>query len=82
MAKTTTSTRTVTEVTVRVPKMLEVSEFKQLRYPGRRPCINTLKKWITRGDIQGEVRGGIYFVNIAEELMNTGDALLNKILEV
>ena len=80
--KTKTSTKTVSEVTVRVPKMLEVAEFKKLRYPGRRPCINTLKKWISSGIIQGELRGGIYFVDIAEELMSTGDDLLNQILEV
>lgn len=80
--KTKTSTKTVSEVTVRVPKMLEVAEFKKLRYPGRRPCINTLKKWISSGIIQGELRGGIYFVDIAEELISTGDDLLNQILEV
>lgn len=81
-AKTNTSTKTVSEVTVRVPKMLEVAEFKKLRYPGRRPCINTLKKWISSGIIQGEIRGGMYFVDMAEELMNTGDDLLNEILGV
>lgn len=70
------------EVTIRVPSMLEVSEFKKIRYPGKRPCVKTMKKWITNGVIQGEVRGGMYFVDISAEITSTGDDLLNEMLGI
>ncbi len=74
--------RILTETTVQVPRMLEVSEFKEIRYPGRRPCLNTLKKWIKDGIIQGEIRGGMYFVDLSAELISSGDDLLNKMIGI
>ncbi|WP_257282158.1 hypothetical protein [Endozoicomonas sp. ISHI1] len=80
MNKETLKSNVITQATVNVPKMLEVAEFKQIRYPGKRPCLNTLKKWIREGILQGEIRGGMYFVDLSAELMSTGDDLLNEML--
>ena len=75
-------TELISEKVIKIPTMLEIREFKQIRYPGKRPCLNTLRKWIQTGVLQGEIKDGMYFVDISLELMSTGDKLLDQIIEL
>lgn len=70
----------VSEIRVNVPRMIEVREFKELRYPGVKPTVRTLKNWIQQGLLAGEMRGGMYFVDVSRELMSTGDPLIDQML--
>lgn len=64
---------------------MALSEFREKHYIGdRRPCVNTLKRWIDDGELAGERRGGRYFVlvNAAGEpvTLDTGNREANEML--
>ncbi|WP_268895865.1 hypothetical protein [Halopseudomonas bauzanensis] len=44
--------------------------------------MQELKKWIAEGELQGEIRGGMYFVDVQAALLGSDDPLLAKMLEV
>lgn len=49
----------------------------------RRACrVLPGRKWIDEGELQGEVRGGMYFVDLQATLLESSDPLLAKMLEV
>jgi hypothetical protein len=41
-----------------------------------------LKKWIEDGEIMGEVKGGMHFVDIQAAVIGSNDPLLAKMMEV
>ncbi|MNW16881.1 hypothetical protein D3C71_2158860 [compost metagenome] len=61
---------------------MEVGEYKKLRYIGEKPSLKQLKKWIDEGTLIGEIKGGMYFVDLQAELTGSTDPLLAKMLDV
>lgn len=74
--------KVIAKVTVDLPRLIEASEYRKLRYAGRQPSVQQIKKWIDEGELQGEVRGGMYFVDLQAALLESSDPLLAKMLEV
>lgn len=69
-------------MTVKLPRLIEVSEYRALRYAGGKPSLQQLKKWIEDGTVTGELKGGMYFVDLQAELLGSTDPLLAKMTEV
>ncbi|MGG2023892.1 hypothetical protein AB1J88_28075 [Pseudomonas sp. S8] len=75
-------TKIVTQVTVRLPRLMEVGEYRKLRYAGNKPSLQQLKKWIEEGEVVGEITGGMYFVDLQAAVMGSNDPLLAKMLSL
>lgn len=69
---------TVVEMTV--TKLMEASEYKKLRYASKKPTIHQIRQWIEDGELPGEVKGGMWFVDVHAALMGTDDPLLRKMI--
>ncbi|MDG9927467.1 MULTISPECIES: hypothetical protein [unclassified Pseudomonas] len=74
--------RVIAQMTLQLPRLMEASEYRKLRYAGGKPSLQQLKKWIEEGEIVGEVKGGLYFVDLNAELAGSDDPLLAKMLEI
>ncbi|SFH44048.1 hypothetical protein [Pseudomonas sp. NFACC45] len=72
----------ISQVTVRLPKLMEAGEYRKLRYAGNKPSLQQLKKWIEEGEIVGEITGGMYFVDIQAAVIDSNDPLLAKMLKL
>jgi hypothetical protein len=44
--------------------------------------LQQLKKWIEEGEVIGEVKGGMYFVDLQAVVLGSDDPLLAKMMEV
>ncbi len=74
--------KVISQLTVNMPRLMEAGEFRKLRYAGGKPSLQQLKRWIEEGDMAGEVRGGLYFVDVQAALLDSNDPLLAKMLEI
>lgn len=74
--------RVISQMTINLPRLMEAGEYRKLRYAGRQPSLQQIKKWIDEGELLGEVRGGMYFVDVQAALLGSDDPLLAKMLEV
>ena len=74
--------KVVTQITAKVPRLMEASEYRALRFAGGKPSLQQLKKWIDEGVIVGEVKGEMYFVDLNAELTGSTDPLLQKMMAV
>lgn len=74
--------KVVTQITANVPRLMEASEYRQLRFVGGKPSLQQLKRWIDDGVVIGEVKGGMYFVDLQAELTGTDNPLLQKMMAV
>ncbi|MDT3720317.1 hypothetical protein [Pseudomonas oryzihabitans] len=72
----------IAQVEIKVPRLMEAGEYRKLRYAGKIPSLQQLKKWIEEGEVVGEIKGGMYFVDLQAEFMASNDPLLAKMLEV
>ncbi|AUB74862.1 hypothetical protein B195_008500 [Pseudomonas sp. Lz4W] len=72
----------IAQITARLPRLMEASEFRKLRYAGGKPSLQQLKKWIEEGEVLGEVKGGMYFVDLQAAIMGSSDPLLAQMLEL
>ena len=70
------------QITARLPRLMEASEYRKLRYAGGKPSLQQLKKWIEDGEVVGEVKGGMYFVDLQAAIMGSNDPLLAQMLEL
>lgn len=70
------------QITVRLPRLMEASEYRKLRDAGGKPSLQQLKRWIEEGEVVGEVKGGMYFVDVQAAVMGSDDPLLAKMLEI
>jgi hypothetical protein len=75
-------TKVVTQITAKVPRLMEVGEYRALRFAGGKPSLHQLKKWIDEGVIVGEVKGEMYFVDLGAELTGSTDPLLQRMMAV
>ncbi|MNF53387.1 hypothetical protein D3C84_347660 [compost metagenome] len=74
--------RVIAQMTVQLPRLMEVGEYRKLRYAGGKPSLQQLKRWIDEGTVIGEIKGGMYFVDLQAELIDSTDPLLAKMLGV
>lgn len=74
--------KVISQLTVNLPRLMEAGEYRKLRYAGGKPSLQQLKKWIEDGELAGEVRGGLYFVDLQAALLGSNDPLLAKMLEI
>lgn len=72
----------LSQITVKLPRLMEVGEYRKLRYVGNKPSLQQLKKWIEEGEIIGEITGGMYFVDVQAAIMGSNDPLLAKMLKI
>ena len=70
------------QITARLPRLMEASEYRKLRYAGGKPSLQQLKKWIEDGEVVDEVKGGMYFVDLQAAIMGSSDPLLAQMLEL
>jgi rhodanese-related sulfurtransferase len=74
--------KVLAQITVKLPRLMEAGEYRKLRYVGGKPSLQQLKKWIEEGEVIGEVKGGMYFVDVQAAIMGSSDPLLAKMLEI
>jgi hypothetical protein len=74
--------KVISQITVRLPRLMEAGEYRKLRYVGKKPSLQQLKKWIDEGEVVGEVTGGMYFVDIQAAILGSNDPLLAQILKI
>lgn len=74
--------KVIAQITANLPRLMEVGEYRKLRYAGGKPSLQQLKKWIDDGELAGEVRGGMYFVDLQAAVIGSKDPLLAQMLEL
>ncbi|UBM27146.1 hypothetical protein K8374_09405 [Pseudomonas sp. p1(2021b)] len=74
--------KVIAQITASLPRLMEVGEYRKLRYAGGKPSLQQLKKWIDEGELAGEVRGGMYFVNLQDAVIGSNDPLLAQMLDI
>ncbi|WXL23963.1 hypothetical protein WG219_11415 [Ectopseudomonas mendocina] len=72
----------ISQITASLPRLMEVGEYRKLRYAGDKPSLQQLKRWIEEGEVIGEIKGGMYFVDLNSELVGSNDPLLHKMMAV
>lgn len=48
----------IAQITIKLPRLMEVSEYRKLRYAGGKPSVQQLKKWIEEGEVPGKLKAG------------------------
>ncbi|GLH31679.1 hypothetical protein BR1R5_10650 [Pseudomonas sp. BR1R-5] len=74
--------KVIAQITASLPRLMEVGEYRKLRYAGGKPSLQQLKKWIEEGELAGEVRGGMYFVDLQTAVIGSNDPLLAQMLDI
>ncbi|RRV48997.1 hypothetical protein [Pseudomonas sp. p106] len=74
--------KVIAQITASLPRLMEVGEYRKLRYAGGKPSLQQLKKWIDEGELAGEVRGGMYFVDLQCAVIGSSDPLLAQMLDI
>ncbi|MBA6066388.1 MULTISPECIES: hypothetical protein [Pseudomonas] len=74
--------KVIAQITASLPRLMEVGEYRKLRYAGGKPSLQQLKKWIDEGELAGEVRGGMYFVDLQNAVIGSNDPLLAQMLDI
>jgi hypothetical protein len=74
--------RIITQITAKLPRLMEAGEYRKLRYAGGKPSLQQLKKWIEEGEIVGEIKGGMHFVDLQAAVIGSTDPLLAKMMEL
>lgn len=70
------------QITVKLPRLMEMGEYRKLRYANGKLSLQQLKKWIEEGEVVVEIKGGMYFVDVQAAIMGSSDPLLAKMLEI
>jgi len=69
------------DVGVKTMKLMNVSEYLETRYtPNSRPSPKRIVKLIREGNIPGIRQGKLYYVDIEQEKLRTGNSLVDSIL--
>lgn len=74
--------KVISQLTVNMPRLMEAGEYRKMRYAGGKPSLQQLKKWIEEGEVVGEIKGGMYFVDLQAALTGSDDPLLAKMMEL
>lgn len=43
--------------------LMKISEYRMMFTPGSRPDPRTVRRWVERGELYGEERGGLMYVD-------------------
>ncbi|MDZ5436566.1 hypothetical protein T3H00_28385 [Pseudomonas fluorescens] len=70
--------KVLAQITVKLPRLMEAGGYRKLRYAGGKPSLQQLKKWIEEGEVIGEVKGGMYFVDV-QARQDLGDRLIGQL---
>ena len=74
--------KVISQMTIQLPRLMEAGEYRKLRFGGRHPSLQQLKRWIEDGTVIGEIKGGLYFVDLQAELLGSNDPLLQQMTKV
>lgn len=74
--------KVISQITAKMPRLMEAGEYRKLRYAGGKPSLQQLKRWIEEGEVVGEIKGGMYFVDLQAALTGSEDPLLAKMMEL
>ncbi|MFV3334271.1 hypothetical protein ACNFIA_25355 [Pseudomonas sp. NY15437] len=74
--------KVISQITAKMPRLMEAGEYRKLRYAGGKPSLQQLKRWIEEGEVVGEIKGGMYFVDLQAALTGSDDPLLAKMMEL
>ena len=74
--------KVISQMTIQLPRLIEAGEYRKLRFAGRHPSLKQLKRWIEDGTVIGEIKGGLYFVDLQAELLGSNDPLLQQMTKV
>ncbi|MCJ1887378.1 hypothetical protein LNN38_21130 [Pseudomonas sp. LA21] len=74
--------KVISQLTVNMPRLMEAGEYRKMRYAGGKPSLQQLKRWIEEGEVVGEIKGGMYFVDLQAALTGSDDPLLAKMMEI
>lgn len=74
--------KVISQLTVNMPRLMEAGEYRKMRYAGGKPSLQQLKRWIEEGEVVGEIKGGMYFVDLQAALIGSNDPLLAKMMEL
>ncbi|WP_430293049.1 hypothetical protein [Pseudomonas sp. B1-22] len=74
--------KVISQLTVNMPRLMEAGEYRKMRYAGGKPSLQQLKRWIEEGEVVGEIKGGMYFVDLQAALTGSDDPLLAKMMEL
>lgn len=74
--------KVISQITIQLPRLMEAGEYRKLRFAGRHPSLQQLKRWIEDGTVIGEIKGGLYFVDLQAELLGSTDPLLLQMTKV
>lgn len=74
--------KVISQITAKMPRLMEAGEYRKLRYAGGKPSLQQLKRWIEEGEVVGEIKGGMYFVDLQAALTGSDDPLLAKMMEI
>lgn len=74
--------KVISQLTMNMPRLMEAGEYRKLRYAGGKPSLQQLKRWIEEGEVVGEIKGGMYFVDLQAALTGSDDPLLAKMMEL
>jgi len=74
--------KVISQLNVNMPCLMEAGEYRKLRYAGGKPSLQQLKRWIEDGEVVGEIKGGMYFVDLQAALTGSEDPLLAKMMEL
>jgi hypothetical protein len=72
--------KVITHTSINMSRLMEVREYRAMRYAGKEPSLQKLKKWIDEGVVVGEIKDDLYFVDLQAELLGSSDHLLAKML--
>ena len=60
---------------INLNRYMLVSEYRKKRFtPKSRPSEKTIKRWIVKGDLPGRKVGGLFYVDIDEEVRHQEEA--------
>lgn len=62
-------------------KLISLSQWRKIRFVEPRPSKKTCTNWCNNGDIPAVRRGGMWFVNLEEEEIMTGNDLADSVLK-
>ncbi|MCL1485179.1 DNA-binding protein (plasmid) [Marinobacter sp. M3C] len=61
-------------------KLMELAEWRTRRFAGNPPPLRTCQHWAAMGEIPAVKRGKKWFVDLDKEAQQTGNSLVDDIL--
>lgn len=62
-------------------RLMALNEWRQRRFVEPRPSARTCQNWCVKGDIPAIRRGKLWFIDIDQELNQSGNELADAVLK-